>query len=119
MVSGGHGKNKDIVVLEGGRISLLKMSLGNDYVESYGMSDKVKGSTNWRLGKASFRGKLIPISRIFIPVARGAYSITPTVLVKKQKTLIRSKEYQIQTHHLFIDFKNAYDSVNRTLLYSA
>jgi hypothetical protein len=28
-------------------------------------------------------------------------------------------EFQIETHHLFIDFKKAYDKVNRNQLYKA
>lgn len=33
--------------------------------------------------------------------------------------LERGHEYKLPTHHLFIDFKSAYDSINRTKLYEA
>jgi hypothetical protein len=36
-----------------------------------------------------------------------------------RQILEKSLEYNIETHHLFIDFKAAYDSVKRTALYNA
>jgi len=36
-----------------------------------------------------------------------------------RQILERTLEYQIETHHLFIDTKTAYDKVNRNQLYKA
>ena len=35
------------------------------------------------------------------------------------RTILEKTEFQIETHHLFIDFKTAYDKVNRNQLYKA
>jgi len=36
-----------------------------------------------------------------------------------KQILEKALEFQIETHHLFIDFKTAYDKVNRNQLYKA
>ena len=39
--------------------------------------------------------------------------------IQTLRQILEKTEYQIETHHLFIDFKTAYDKVNRKQLYKA
>lgn len=66
--------------------------------------------------------QLLPYTEQLIgPYQRGFMKgkLTVDQIFTLQQVLEKAREYKIQTHHLFIDFKNAHDSVNRKELYAA
>lgn len=55
----------------------------------------------------------------FVSMQLLSRKVTSDQIFSLEKILERGREYHIQTYHLIVDFKPAYDSLNRPALYKA